>query len=402
MPSVRTLAVCTLAPTFVALLSTPLAAMDAGGVQIHGFASQGYLYTPGDNTFVSPNSNSGGTFDFNEFAVNFSATPVERLRVGAQLFANTFGKYGKDKVQLDWGYGEYQVPISSDVVELSVLAGRIKMGHGLYNDYRDLDMTRTTVFLPMAVYSASFRDVFLAVNGVGENLTFRPAGLGSFQLYAFIGGQNVDKDGPLGDAFNIPSRGISGIDSIAIRREDGASLTWETPLEGLKLKGSILQSYGIDVNAYSEIVASGRVVRLPITYSLPNYINTIVGFEYQHGDFLVASEYTNARSEIIADYSALGLGQTTSELNQEGLYGSASYHFLGRFDGLIGESWNHSKSDVETVASRTVSTIFALRCDITEHWLVKAEFQRNKGTLDATTGTQEFWNLFALKTTFDF
>jgi hypothetical protein len=148
MPSVRS----TLVPALAVLISTSACAMDSA-VQVHGFASQGYIYTPGDNTFISPNSNNGGTFDFNEFAVNFGANPIDRLHVGAQLFAGTLGKYGKDKVQLDWGYGEYQVATGSDMVDLSVLAGRIKMGHGLYNDYRDLDMTRTSVFLPTSVYN---------------------------------------------------------------------------------------------------------------------------------------------------------------------------------------------------------------------------------------------------------
>jgi hypothetical protein len=52
--------------------------------------------------------------------------------------------------------------------------------------------------------------------------------------------------------------------------------------------------------------------------------------------------------------------------------------------------------------------VAAVRCDITSHWLVKAEFQRNRGTAfllvqnAPASGYEEYWNLFALKTTFDF
>ncbi len=402
MPVVRS----TLVPALAVLLSTSAAvAMDSSSVQIHGFASQGYLYTPGDNTFLSPNSNNSGTYDFNEFAVNFGANPIDRLHVGAQLFASTLGKYGKDKVQLDWGYGEYQVPTGSDLVDVSVLAGRIKMGHGLYNDYRDLDMTRTSVFLPTAVYNVPFRDVMLAVNGVGTNLTLHPSKLGNFQLYAYLGGQNLEKDGPIADAFLNPANGVDGVESATVRRVNGLSLTWETPLEGLKLKGSFEQANEVAINGFHTIappVAGNPVVKLPITYLLPNYYSTIAGFEYQTGNLTLASEYSFTQAHIFADYSALGAGVQESSLHEQGLYGTASYRFLERWEGLLGQSWDHESDAANTVASRTVSTIVALRCDITDHWLVKAEFQRNKGTHLATTGTEEYWNVFALKTTFDF
>ena len=398
MPAVRS----TLVPALAVLISASAFAVDTD-VQIHGFASQGYIYTPGDNTFLSPNSNNGGTFDFNEFAVNFGANPIDRLHVGAQLFASTLGKFGKDKVQLDWGYGEYQVPTGSDLVDVSVLAGRVKMSHGLYNDYRDLDMTRTSVFLPTSVYSVPFRDVALAVNGVGVNLGFHPEKVGNFQLYAYLGGQNFEKDGAIADAFiSLGGGQFSGVESITVRRVDGINLTWETPLEGLKLKGSIEQANELKINTYATAAIGGAVVNIPIPALLPNYYSSIFGFEYQMGNLTLASEYSLAQAKIIVDASAVGGGENVSELNTQGLYGTASYRFLQHFEGMLGATWDHENTGANTVASRTAGYIAALRWDVTDHWLVKAEFQRNKGTKLASSGTEEYWNLFALKTTFDF
>jgi hypothetical protein len=251
-------------------------------------------------------------------------------------------------------------------------------------------------------YNVPFRDVALAVNGAGVNLAFHPDRIGNFQLYAYVGGQNIDKDGPIADAFIDPANGISGVDSITVRRVDGFSLTWETPLEGLKLKGSVEQVNEIKVNAYSTAAIGSSVVNLPVTFLLPNYLSTIVGGEYQTGNLTLASEYSLSQSKIVTDLSALGFGESVSELHTEGLYGTASYRFLQHFEGLLGATWEHESAGANTVAARTAGTIAALRWDVTDHWLVKAEFQRNKGSKLASSGTEEYWNLFALKTTFDF
>src|SRR5512138_1164429 len=83
------------------LCSSAARAMDAAGVEIHGFASQGFIQTSKDNNF--PVSNSGkGSFNFNDFAINFAKEVVPGLRVGVQLLAMDRGSYGKDKVTLDW------------------------------------------------------------------------------------------------------------------------------------------------------------------------------------------------------------------------------------------------------------------------------------------------------------
>lgn len=388
-------------PTLAALAAIPaVSAMDMGGVQIHGFASQGYLHSH-ENGIFSPNSNDGGSFDFNEFGINFTATPIERLRVGVQLFAGSFGPYGKDKVQLDWGYGEYQIPTGMEKVDLYVQAGRIKMGHGLYNDYRDLDMTRTQVFLPMSVYDPKFRDLFIATNGAGLGSNLDAGALGRLGLFTYIGGQTIDEDGPLGTAFASATLGNT-VDSITLKHQAGVSLTWETPLEGLRLKGSFLASDNVNVESHIS-VATPTVVNRSIPISLPYYYSTIAGAEFQHGDLTAAAEYSNAYGKIETDLTSLGAGVQTSYLRQQGAYGSLAYRFHESWEALGAYTWSYEKESVhDPVASFNRGVVVALRYDVTDHWLIKAEFQRNRGTAFVDEGDEEYWNLFALKTTFDF
>lgn len=392
-----------LLPTLAALAAMPAAsALDVGGVQIHGFASQGYLASH-DNEIFAPNSNDGGTFDFNEFGINFTATPVDRLRVGAQLFAGSLGQDGKEKVKLDWGYGEYQIPTGKDNLDVYVQAGRLKMGLGLYNDFRDLDMTRTQVFLPMSVYNPNFRDIFIAVNGAAAGTNLRTGALGTFGLFGFFGGQTIDEDGPLGAAFVNPELNNT-VDSISVKHQAGGALTWETPLEGLRLKGSFMGSNQLAVETHILAAAPPFVGTVEVPISMPHYYNSIVSAEYQHGDLTLAAEYSNAQGKIITELPPmLGGGTNVQHLRTQGAYGSAAYRFLERWEALGAYVWSYESEIVhDPVASFNRGVVVALRCDITDHWLIKGEFQRNRGTAFVSDGDDEYWSLFAVKTTFDF
>lgn len=77
-----------------------LAANDAMGVEIHGFVSQGYLQTSRNDGYLVERSRQG-SWDFRESGINFSTSPVENLRIGAQFYARDLGDLGNDKVELD-------------------------------------------------------------------------------------------------------------------------------------------------------------------------------------------------------------------------------------------------------------------------------------------------------------
>src|SRR5687768_12707910 len=59
-------------------------------IQFGGSLSQGYLKSTENNY---PVDTKDGTFEFREMAVNASTTVGTHLRLGAQVFAQTLGKY---------------------------------------------------------------------------------------------------------------------------------------------------------------------------------------------------------------------------------------------------------------------------------------------------------------------
>ena len=69
-------------------------------VQVHGFGSQGFVYT-NDNNWLSMNT-SAGSFAMTDGAVNASSQITDRFRVGAQLYDRNVGHMGKWHPELDW------------------------------------------------------------------------------------------------------------------------------------------------------------------------------------------------------------------------------------------------------------------------------------------------------------
>ncbi len=415
-------------PALIAVATSAASAAD-NNLQVHGFASQGYLATTDNNLYGR--TAGGGTFEFNELAVNVTATPVERVRIGVQILAYDLGKYGNDKPQIDWAFGEYQVPTGNADWDLSLVAGRFKTGNALYNDYRDLDMTRTSVFLPSAVYSATLRDVYLAANGGQVNTTIRTNGLGSFDLSGYVGTQNIDSnEGPISDLFK--NLGINKINSISGRRADGGYLNWNPPVDGLRVKGSLLHASNLLMEGENSYITGqvvpfpgspvvGKSVTLPVRVNMTNYQAFTAGAEYQRGNWTLASEYSNTyyRGEVeaaapsAANPFVVNTTQSVIYARELGWYGSVNYQLadlpapFNRMQLFAAANWLHDEEDHDELTGYHRGLVAAVRYDIAEHFLVKVEYQRNRGLMlvqshDNPNGMEEYWNQFALKTTYDF
>ena len=75
-------------------------------VQIHGFASQGFVYT-NDNNWLTMHT-SAGSEAFTDFGANVSMQVAERLRIGAQIYDHNIGNLGEWHPSLDWAFADYR------------------------------------------------------------------------------------------------------------------------------------------------------------------------------------------------------------------------------------------------------------------------------------------------------
>src|SRR5580700_5633918 len=128
-------------------------------VQIHGFASQGFVHTS-DNNWLTMNTSGFGSGEFTDFGANASTQITDRFRVGAQLYDRNLGGLGNWNPELDWAYGQYKFK-----PWLGIRGGRVKTVLGLYNDTQDLDFLHPYALLPQSIYPIDLRDSTIAHDG---------------------------------------------------------------------------------------------------------------------------------------------------------------------------------------------------------------------------------------------
>ncbi len=150
----------------VAGLLLPCFAWTAGvpnPLQIHGFASQGFVLTS-DNNFYGKSSDDGGSWDFRELGLNGSFRASPRLLTSLQLLSRRAGASSDDDIELDYAFLDYLVH-SRETNQWGIRLGRVKNPMGFYNDTRDVAFTRPSIILPQSIYFDRARNVALSADG---------------------------------------------------------------------------------------------------------------------------------------------------------------------------------------------------------------------------------------------
>jgi hypothetical protein len=215
----------------LSLSSVGVVAQDLENVQIHGFATQGFLFSS-QNNYLSMKSSSG-SLRWTEGAISVNDAVTDKLRVGIQLHMYQIGEFGGPNVLVDWVSGDYQV---NDGVGFRV--GKIKTPIGLFNDSQDVDSLFLRVLLPQAMYPVDNRGYELAELG-GElygrlPLTER---WGRLQFALHAGSSTLDANG--GYVEQLAQIGMTFADPPS-GNVYGGDLRWALPKIGLSIGASAL------------------------------------------------------------------------------------------------------------------------------------------------------------------
>src|ERR1700691_1787238 len=122
-----------LAPIALALGAIPASAqsLEDLNIQIHGYATQGFLYTTNNNIFTT--TSSDGSPAWSEAVVNLTSQPIPKLRVGVQARYELFGNYSNG-ITLDWAAADFKM---ND--HFGARFGKVKVPSGLLNETQDID-----------------------------------------------------------------------------------------------------------------------------------------------------------------------------------------------------------------------------------------------------------------------
>ncbi len=380
-------------------------AIELGDVDIHGFVSQGYLEST-DNNYLAETED--GTFEFNEFGLNF-ATEFDKLRIAFQLFSRDLGDEGNNDISLDWAMGDYRF---NDA--FGIRAGKIKMPIGFYNQLRDLDMLRTSIFLPASIYGETMREITNAHQG-GEVYGFLNAGnAGDVSYKLFYGTIDVDEDSLF---INNMLYQLSFLSDPSVTNEyvTGGALQWNTFIQGLRLGASYWNGdFDADATA-NDLLGPGTTADADAIYDVESSWVASIGYNWL--DLELTAEYRQEKYTLAIDVDPLGeiIDDTTTS---EGWYIMASYRVKDWLAaGLYYSEYYSDRDDKDGENLEAAGTpdyyawqkeiVPTIRFDINEYWNIKLEAHFVNGAaqvldLNNTDGKEEDWTLYAVKTSFSF
>jgi hypothetical protein len=340
-------------PVFGLLLVSALSAQDSGvfdKLQIHGFVTQGLLFSSSNNYLTAKSSD--GSLDWTEGAINFSQSITENLRVGIQLHTLRLGALGKQKVDVDWAYGDYKVN-----ERFGVRAGKVKTPLGLYNDTQDIDPLHVWALLPQSLYPVDNKSVYLAHSGVDAYGTLPLSKrTGSIAYQLFVGTHSVDPDG--GYYIQASDSGLSLGDNIN-GPIYGLDLRWKTPVKGLMFGTTLIRA---------KTQVDGTVVRyaLPVQGTLAhNIVNYYADFE--RGKWHFSGEWRRENRDSNSPY--------LTTFHMVGCYAMGSYRFTDRFTAgsYYSVFYPNHIGALSNPAAFTKDAVISGRWDFNQYFYAKLE-----------------------------
>jgi len=386
-------------------------------VDIHGYISQGYMIS-NRNNFITESEK--GSFQFNELGINFSTVLTNKIRLGIQFAARDLGDTGNDKVLIDWAYADYNWRDW-----LGIRVGKMKQVVGLYNKTRDIDLLRTFILLPQGIYAENYRDAATFVKGIGIYGEVPLKLMGNISYQVLVGTTEIHKDGSTAKASK--AFGPFKVEKFDVDDLYSGSIIWETPLKGLRLGVTLVDTQIKVQTSLSEdliipvdfppyfLTVAGRGD--PATADFPKLTIYTYSFEYTWKNLVLAAECQIMDQNMIG--KILDLEPLVISLNSLSYYGSASYRFADWFElGVYYMEYYKDKNDKQGTridppySGYQKDTCVCFRFDLNPNWIFKLEGHLIDGValcfpqdnLNAA-GIVEYdkkWALFAAKVTFCF
>jgi len=365
---------------------------NAPDIEFHGFASQGFLDSTGYN-YLGASKN--GSLAYTELGLNASFNPFPRTRIALQGIAYDVGDAGKYDPILDYAMAEYTF---NDYI--GIRGGRIQRPQGIYNDIQDLDLGRTFVLLPQAVYDARWRDFYESLDGADLFGTIPLGACGSLTYEIYGGVIRPSMDGGVALEIRNELPPSAHLDELNTPKVIGGQFWWNAPLDGLRLgaAGVYIPSFTF-TNSFETPFGPIRSVTK----------SSVVGQQYS-AEYLWKAWTFQSEGCFLANTSRLAPSTNEYDL---GWYASAAYRFNKWLEtGAYYDEYYIQGAGKATLTSHSDTfqkdAAVAVRFDVTNRWIFKVEGHYIHGTalLEDNALNPERrdngWWMIALKSTISF
>ncbi len=367
----------------VLICATVCGAQDLESLQIHGFATQGFLFSSNNNYLTMKSSEA--SLQWTEGAVSLNDAVTDKLRVGVQIHMYQMGQIGGPNLMLDWASGDYKLNDN-----FGIRAGKIKLPLGLFNDSQDVDALFLWVLLPQPNYPDDNRDFDLAVLG-GEIYGHVGLGSGGKLSYRGYGGESrLDANGgymrqltQFGFTFPNPPSG----------KAFGGDMRWGTPWQGLVL-GTSVERQGLDG------IGPEGTVRVAPSFLTAYYA------EWRKGRLHIAGEYWRLPLNIVLQAGPMLAGQ---RIDQRSWYPMVCYELTKKLQ--LGAYYSHyinKSADTSLPENYSKDMVVSGRYNFNANFYAKLEGHFLRGTgigYDASTnpnGLETDTNMLAARIGFSF
>jgi hypothetical protein len=292
---------------FSALIALPgLRAQDIEdlNIQIHGYTTQGFIYTTQNNWNTTQSSD--GSAAWTESVMNVSAVPIPKLRLGVQpryfLLGTTF-----NTITLDWAQADYKVN-----EKFGARVGKVKTPTGLLNEVQDIDPAQLWVLLPQSVYAITSRNSVLSHYGGVVYGTFNLGEkMGKLEYDAWAGQRILS--GNDGIYLALRDRGIN-LPNGSTGPMYGETLIWHLPLQGVTVGGSL---------DHEHVAGQVQTATTTGSYEPGPFYQPYIFAKYEYNKVMLAGEYT--RQSLSKTITYVGAPTTQSQKDQRSFYVMGSY-----------------------------------------------------------------------------
>lgn len=369
-----------------------------GKVQLHGFLTQGAVFTSDNNFFGE--SEDGGSLDFREIGVNFSLRPHPDFQLSGQLLSHRAGESDEGQVRVDYALLDWTA-ISGERGLAGVRLGRVKNPYGFYNKTRDVAFTRPSIILPQSIYFDRTRNVTMASDGL-ELYLERYGEAGNFSANLVMGWPDVsDKASEVA---------FLGRDRAGKPDADFAQL-FQAMYEG---DGG---RYRLGLTAAWVNISYRPGINDPLQAGHFDFDPLVFSGQYNAENWSLTGEYALRHSKI----SGFGPRFPDNALTGESYYLQGTYRLglkweaLLRYDVLYNDRNDRDGKELNAATGRPAFVSYAkdwtvgLRYDVTPSFMVRAEYHRVDGTawlpgLDNPdpSSLERRWDMFMLLGSFRF